>query len=53
MIYQVYKSGGFVGCLPRWIIRHKPGEFPYEYLYIYRGPISGVVGAAVLPLALD
>lgn len=44
MIYQVYKCGGFVGCLPRWIIRHKPGEFSYEYLYIYRGPISGLVG---------
>ena len=52
MIYQVYKCGGFVGCLPRWILRCKPGEFEFEYLRIYRGSYSGLVGAAVLPLAL-
>lgn len=53
MIYQVYKCGGCVWCLPRWILRFQPGEFPYEYLSIYRRPISGIVGAVVLPLALD
>ena len=52
MIYQVYKRGGFVGCVPRWILRFKAGEFEFEYLCIYRGSYSGLVGAAVLPLAL-
>ena len=51
MIYQVYRRGS-VWCLPRWIIRYKPGEFPYEYLCIYRAPISGRIGKVMLPLDL-
>ena len=50
MIYQVYKRGGYVGCVPRWILRFKPGVFEFEYLSIYRGQYSGLVGAAMLPL---
>lgn len=53
MIYQVYRRGDYVGCIPRWILRYRPGEFEHEYLYIYRGALSGLVGAAVLPLNLD
>ena len=52
MIYQVYKGGDFVECVPRWILRSKPGEFEFEYLCIYRGSYSGLVGAVVLPLDL-
>lgn len=53
MIYKVYRRGDFVGCIPRWILIYKPGVFEYEYLCIYRGSYSGIVGAAVLPLDLD
>lgn len=49
MIYQVYRRGS-VWCLPRWILHFQPGVFEYEYLSIYRGPYSGIVGAAMLPL---
>ena len=52
MIYQVYKRGDFVGCMPRWILRFQSGVFEYEYLSIYRGTVSGRIGAVMLPLDL-
>lgn len=52
MIYKVYRCGGLISCIPRWILQYKPGVFEYEYLCIFRGPYSDLVGAAVLPLDL-